>query len=102
MGYCRLGLAAVVTFFLIAFSSVPARAGAASGPAYLKGAAVTSRPLTAVHFRRVQSFYCYPRVLWWFYRPYTTGQDGHPRCMPYFHYLEPTGRDRAPRDRSIK
>ena len=46
----------------------------------------------AFHRHRAQSFYCYPKNYWWFYRPYTTGLDGHARCMPYFHYLGPGGR----------
>ena len=36
--------------------------------------------------RRGISYYCYPRNYWWFYRPYTTANDGYARCMPYFHY----------------
>ena len=28
----------------------------------------------------------HPRNYWWFYRPYTTANDGYARCMPYFHY----------------
>jgi hypothetical protein len=39
------------------------------------------------HSRRADIYYCYPRNYWWFYRPYTTDKDGHPRCMPYFHHL---------------
>lgn len=40
------------------------------------------------HFRHTESFYCYPRNYWWFYRPYTTASadDGYERCMPYFHF----------------
>jgi hypothetical protein len=44
--------------------------------------------LTFAHFRKVQSFYCYPRTYWWFYRPYTTAPQNYARCMPYFHYLD--------------
>ncbi len=40
------------------------------------------------HFRKVYSFYCYPKNYWWFYRPYTTAPMGYARCMPYFHYLD--------------
>lgn len=48
------------------------------------------------HGKRTQAEYCYPKNRWWFYRPYTTGQDGHPRCMPYFHYPDQgSGRRRA-------
>ena len=46
--------------------------------------AVTFVPV--LHRRRAISTYCYERSYWWFYRPYTTANDGHPRCMPYFHY----------------
>jgi hypothetical protein len=38
------------------------------------------------HSRRAESFYCFPRNYWWFYRPYTTAAEGYARCMPYFHY----------------
>lgn len=38
------------------------------------------------HGPRSTSYYCYPRNYWWFYRPYTTANDGNARCMPYFHY----------------
>jgi len=38
------------------------------------------------HSTRGISYYCYPRNYWWFYRPYTTANDGYARCMPYFHY----------------
>ena len=106
MGYCRFGLAAVVTLGLLAVvKSDTAGAGSAEALAALQAGA-SVRPVLAIpvlfhHSRRVQSFYCYPRNLWWFYRPYTTALDNHPRCMPYFHYLEPAG-DRAPRDRYIK
>ena len=51
--------------------------------------------LAFAHFSKVQSFYCYPRSYWWFYRPYTTAAQNYARCMPYFHYLDeaypPTG-----------
>src|SRR3989304_1337701 len=60
-------------------------------------------PVVSGHFRRTQSFYCYPRNYWWFYRPYTTAFDGHARCMPYFHYPDgPYGRRGAKPDRYIK
>lgn len=55
------------------------------------------------HGKRTQAEYCYPDNRWWFYRPYTTGLDDHPRCMPYFHYLDgPDGRRGAQGDRYIK
>ena len=38
------------------------------------------------HSTRGISYYCYPKNYWWFYRPYTTANDGYARCMPYFHY----------------
>jgi len=90
MGTCRLSLAVVAILTLpIVFKPAPASAVAALAVATMPAAAPL-RPLAAAHFRKTQSFYCSPRNYWWFYRPYTTGQDGHPRCMPYFHYLEPT------------
>jgi len=49
------------------------------------------------HGKRTQAQYCYPKNHWWFYRPYTTGQDDHPRCMPYFHYLGQRGGRRGVR-----
>ena len=92
MGACRLGLAVTAALtFLVAATSEPARAGSAGALAALQADAAM-RPTLALpvgafhHSRRVQSYYCYPRNYWWFYRPYTTGQDGHARCMPYFHY----------------
>ena len=50
-----------------------------------------------LHFRRATSYYCYPRNYWWFYRPYTTADQGYQRCMPYFHYSGPAMRGRADR-----
>jgi len=44
------------------------------------------------HAPRSTSYYCYPRNYWWFYRPYTTANDGNARCMPYFHYPSARGR----------
>ena len=43
------------------------------------------------HHHRKYSFYCYPKNLWWFYRPYTTAVEGYARCMPYFHQLPGRG-----------
>ena len=91
MGTYRLGLAVIVALsFLIVAKPEPARAGSAAAVVALYADA-SVRPALALpvlwhHSRRVQSYYCYPRNYWWFYRPYTTGQDGHARCMPYFHY----------------
>jgi hypothetical protein len=31
------------------------------------------------HSGRGISYYCYPRNYWWFYRPYTTANDGYAR-----------------------
>ncbi len=97
MGICRLGLAAIaVLSFLVVAKPEPARAGSAEALAALQVDA-SARPLLTPagvfhHSRRAQSFYCYPKNYWWFYRPYTTGQDGHARCMPYFHYPSYDGR----------
>jgi hypothetical protein len=103
MGYCRLGLAALAALgLLIAIAAKPKPAGAASVltlaamQAEATGSPVLARPVAFHHHaRRSQSFYCYPRNYWWFYRPYTTAYDDHARCMPYFHYLEP-GRGAKP------
>ena len=106
MGCYRLGLAVVAALsLLIVAKPEPARAGSAEALAALQADA-SVRPVLALpvlwhHSRRVQSYYCYPRNYWWFYRPYTTGQDNHARCMPYFHY--PTYEDgRGRPDRYIK
>jgi hypothetical protein len=105
MGYCRLGLAALAALgLLIAAKSEPASAASVLTLATLQADA-SVRPVLALpaafhhHARRTQSFYCYPRNYWWFYRPYTTALDGHARCMPYFHY--PDGRGARP-DRYVK
>ena len=95
MGYCRLSLAAVAALgLLIAAKQDPAgAAGVLSLAARQADAAVRPAPALPVafyhHGRRTQSYYCYPKNYWWFYRPYTTAYDNHARCMPYFHYLEP-------------
>jgi hypothetical protein len=91
MGACRLGLAIIaVLTLIIAASPDRASAGAGQALAALKADAVENQalaqPVLFHHSRRVESYYCYPRNYWWFYRPYTTGQDGHARCMPYFKY----------------
>ena len=108
MGICRLGLAVVAAFLFIALKPEPARAsGALALETLHEGASVdaaatsTDTPLL-VHFHKSQSFYCYPRNYWWFYRPYLTAEDNHPRCMPYFHYYEPSYNGRAPSNRYIK
>ena len=108
MGCCRLGLAVAILCLLIAFKPEPAFAGSAAAPATagaVSAAAIYGsheRPRLVAHFRKSQSHYCYPRNYWWFYRPYTTGQQGYARCMPYFHYLdEPYGRRGARSGRVI-
>ena len=70
-------LICVVTLFITA--ALPGEAGASGSERGL---------LAFAHFRKVQSFYCYPRTYWWFYRPYTTAPQNYARCMPYFHYLD--------------
>ena len=32
------------------------------------------------HGPRSTSYYCYPRNYWWFYRPYTTANNGNARA----------------------
>lgn len=86
----RLGFAAVFCL-LIAPSQASAAGPQALTALELDRVVATSRPLPALHSRKKRSFYCYERNHWWFYRPYTTARDGHRRCMPYFHYLEPYG-----------
>ena len=99
MGYCRLGLAVVATLgLLIVVKPTPASAGSAVALAMMQaGADVAGLRVNVAHFRRTQSFYCYPRNYWWFYRPYTTAFDGHARCMPYFHYPDSYGGGRSQR-----
>src|SRR5262245_30660775 len=103
MGFRGLGLATIAAFSLAVANSQPAHAASAAlsavraGPSFSAGAGPLSEPVLH-HGRRVQSFYCYPRNYWWFYRPYTTGLDNHARCMPYFNYLGPyEGRARPDR-----
>lgn len=78
--------------FLVILSSAPALAGSAEAFAAMGSAAAgvsaENSVRLAAHFRKVQSFYCYPKNYWWFYRPYTTASQGYARCMPYFHYLD--------------
>jgi len=95
---CSKFMAGAVGAFMLIVGLVPgaALAGGAAGTAI--GAAPLLRmgggapELRVLHRHRTQSFYCYPKNYWWFYRPYTTGFDGHARCMPYFHYLGPDAR----------
>jgi hypothetical protein len=110
MGCCRLGLAVAATLCIaIAVNHEPARAGSVAAQAMMRAGeparfgAAQDAPLVSAHFRKTQSFYCYPRNYWWFYRPYTTAQEGFARCMPYFHYLvKPYGRRGPNPDRAIK
>jgi hypothetical protein len=94
MGYFRLGSLVAALALLTVWAPEPAQAGAAAMAIEAKapnGAAVRiDRPV--LHQHRKQSFYCYPKTNWWFYRPYTTAPNGHARCMPYFHYLGPDAR----------
>jgi hypothetical protein len=87
-GFKRFGFA----ILFLGLSAAPAMAGGAETFAAMAGAAAgvstDGSVRLAAHFRKVQSFYCYPRNYWWFYRPYTTAPQNFPRCMPYFHYLD--------------
>jgi hypothetical protein len=90
-GFKRFGFA----ILLLVLSSAPALAGSAEAFAAMGSAAAgisaESSVRLAAHFRKVQSFYCYPKNYWWFYRPYTTAPQNFARCMPYFHYLDEAG-----------
>ena len=102
MGCCRLGLAVAATLCIaIAVNHEPARAGSVAAHAMMRAGqglgAAQDAPLVSAHFRKTQSFYCYPRNYWWFYRPYTTAPEGNARCMPYFHYLDQAGPPRGGR-----
>jgi hypothetical protein len=96
MGYRWLGLV-VIAALAPSVLVKPGPVSAASATAFAIDADVSARgSLERVgfyHHHRTQSFYCYPKNYWWFYRPYTTAPAGYARCMPYFHYLEPGGRD---------
>jgi hypothetical protein len=107
MGFRGLGLATIATIAAISLFAVakPAHAAGAAlsaiggEAAFRAGAGPLLEPV--MHRHRTQSYYCYPRNYWWFYRPYTTGLDDHARCMPYFNYLGPSGGRERP-DRYIK
>ena len=101
MGYARLIFAAALCL-LIEATPASAVGAALMLPEDAVAAAAAASLRTNVHFRRTQSYYCHPRNYWWFYRPYTTALDGHARCMPYFHYLEPYGRRGGKPDRYVK
>ncbi len=89
----RFGNLAAVACLLIALGASP-RAEARTAALLAGSVAATGRPAASTvvipviihHRRKAISAYCYPRNYWWFYRPYTTANDGHQRCMPYFHY----------------
>ncbi len=88
MGCCRLALSVFVLGLIVALAPQPATAnGAASrAAASADGMGHGATPVSMFHHKKkARAYYCYPQVHWWFYRPYTTGKDGHPRCMPYFH-----------------
>jgi len=93
-------LAGVAALSLLSICKPDSLPAAGLGPAALArgdGHAVSrdgARLLVPAHFRRSTSYYCYPRNYWWFYRPYTTADQGYQRCMPYFHYAPapPSGR----------
>jgi hypothetical protein len=91
MGGCKLGQA-VFAVLLIALNAGPAwavSAGAlAAAGSAVKADSAQDHVRLVTHFRKTQSFYCYPKNYWWFYRPYTTAGQGYARCMPYFHYLD--------------
>jgi hypothetical protein len=94
-GCCRLALAIIAALWLLA--AVAPQLAQAQGvvPLSLRDTAPSAvvkitRYGPWFHAHRTQSFYCYPRNYWWFYRPYTTAQEDFPRCEPYFHYLEPS------------
>jgi hypothetical protein len=91
MGYRRLGLTVIAASCL--FLCIEVRpAQAASAAALAAGAqselgSIARIDQLVLHRHRTQSFYCYPKNYWWFYRPYTTARAGYARCMPYFRYL---------------
>src|SRR3990172_6028352 len=99
MGYCRLGLAVVATLgFLIVVKPGPASAGSAlaltmmqAGADVATGTVPMGPRVNVAHFRRSQSYYCYPRNYWWFYRPYPAAWGAPAPCFPFFHYPAPWG-----------
>jgi hypothetical protein len=98
----KLVLAAVGALSLLfPFTSEPLAAagltpgGMAQGTLLPGASRDGARLAVAAHFRRATSYYCYPRNYWWFYRPYTTADQGYQRCMPYFHYSGPVMPGRA-------
>lgn len=80
-------LAMAVAAFGFCALLFPVRGQAANAGVFkMHGLTTTKAVVRIVHRRRAQSFYCYPKTYWWFYRPYTTSTEGRARCMPYFHY----------------
>src|SRR5262245_10267619 len=77
-----------VAILLVISTGAPVLAGGAQVFGGVTGLSTESGVRLAAHFRKVQSFFCYPKNYWWFYRPYTTATMNYARCMPYFHYLD--------------
>ncbi|MGA8689661.1 MAG: hypothetical protein WB662_07070 [Methyloceanibacter sp.] len=97
MSLWKLVLAGIAALsFLIVLQPDPS--GAASLAVARDGfGSASPRPEPATfHSHSPSSYYCYPRNYWWFYRPYTTAQEGYARCLPYFHYPPQAFGRRAP------
>jgi hypothetical protein len=80
------GIAALSVTLSIVACVTPEPAQAASLASGASPSETLFHPIIFGHFRRTTATYCYPRNYWWFYRPYTTADEGYARCMPYFHY----------------
>jgi hypothetical protein len=80
-GVAAFGLVALLNAQASSAASLAARDGVGRAPA-----GQLERVVFHGHSTRGISYYCYPRNYWWFYRPYTTANDGYARCMPYVHY----------------
>ena len=80
-GVAAFGLVVLLSVDVSVAASLVPRTGI--GPA---SGAQLERVTFHGHSTRGISYYCYPRNYWWFYRPYTTANEGYARCMPYFHY----------------
>jgi hypothetical protein len=97
----KLVLAAAATLSLLfLFKPEPLAAAGFTPGSIAQGTLLRdgARQAVPAHFRRATSYYCYPRNYWWFYRPYTTADQGYQRCMPYFHYSGPAMPGRADRE----
>ena len=80
----RYGVAVAIILVLL---GAGAGAGAEAEPTVNAPTHEQAATLVPVLHRRLAiTTYCYDRSYWWFYRPYTTANDGHLRCMPYFRY----------------